>query len=57
MADIQVPPLLLVANKCENEFEVSAIYDEITPIWKYIESELFFISGEHGDGLVSSSIS
>ena len=22
-------------------------------IWKYIDSDLFFISGEHGDGLVS----
>lgn len=25
--DIEVPPILLVANKCEDEFDVNPIYD------------------------------
>lgn len=36
--DITLPPLLLVANKCEEGFDVNPIYDSITDIWKYIDA-------------------
>ncbi len=51
--DIKVPRVLLVANKCEDGFDVNPIYEALVDVWKKIDSDLFFISGEHGDGLVS----
>ena len=45
--DVSVPPLIYVANKCEDEFEGDVMCD----VWRLDVDEPLFISAEHGDGL------